>query len=150
MEQHPMEQQAADRHATSAYWALRIALGVVPIAAGLDKFTNLLTSWEAYLSPLAVKLIPVSPGAFMRAAGVIEVIVGLAILLGYARVFAWVATVWLALIALNLIVSGAHLDVAARDAVMATAAFALARLAAVHERVGARQGVAARPAAAHA
>jgi uncharacterized membrane protein YphA (DoxX/SURF4 family) len=30
------------KHEVSSYWALRIALGVVPIVAGLDKFTNLL------------------------------------------------------------------------------------------------------------
>lgn len=30
------------RQSLVAYWALRIALGVVPIVAGLDKFTNLL------------------------------------------------------------------------------------------------------------
>ena len=67
---------------TSAYWALRIALGVVPIAAGLDKFTNLLVDWERYLSPLAVKVLPVGPAVFMRAAGVVEVAVGRAFSLG--------------------------------------------------------------------
>ena len=69
----------------------------------------------------------------MRAAGVIEIVVGGAILLGYARVFAWVATVWLAAIALNLVVSGHFLDVAARDVAMAVSAYVLARLAPLHE-----------------
>ncbi|ACL63850.1 conserved hypothetical protein [Anaeromyxobacter dehalogenans 2CP-1] len=128
-----------------AYWALRIALGVVPIVAGLDKFTNLLADWAGYLSPLAVRLLPVSPAAFMRAAGVIEVIVGVGILSGRARTFGWIAMAWLAAIALNLIASGAFLDVAARDAVMAVAAFALARLAAVHEPVRARRATAVEP-----
>ncbi len=127
----------------SAYWALRIALGVVPIVAGLDKFTNLLADWPRYLSPLAVRLLPVSPAAFMRVAGVVEIVVGAAILLGFARIFAWVAMAWLAAIALQLISTGSFLDVAARDAVMATAAFALARLAQVHETARARVGVAA-------
>ncbi|GAO02215.1 DoxX family protein [Anaeromyxobacter sp. PSR-1] len=146
----------ADRdeiHGTApAYWALRIALGVVPIVAGLDKFTNLLADWAGYLSPLAVRLLPVSPAAFMRAAGVIEVIVGIGILAGRARTFGWIAMAWLAAIALNLIASGAFLDVAARDAVMAVAAFALARLAAVHEPLRARRPAGAvepQPTAAH-
>ena len=125
-----MEQ--TDRSA-SAYWALRVALGVVPIAAGLDKFTNLLADWQAYLSPVFARLIPFSPATFMHLAGIVEVVVGAAILLGFARVFAWVAMGWLAAIAVNLLSMGAYLDVAARDLVMATAAYALARLAQAHE-----------------
>jgi hypothetical protein len=31
-----------DKGIHSAYWALRVAYGVVPIVAELDKFTNLL------------------------------------------------------------------------------------------------------------
>ena len=122
-----------EKHMNSAHWALRIARGVVPIVAGLDKFTNLLTNWNMYLSPLAVRLLPVSPAVFMRACGVVEVVVGAAILLGHARIFGWVAMGWLAAIAVNLVSTGNFLDVAARDAVMAVAAFALAQLAQVHE-----------------
>lgn len=122
-----------EKHASTAYWALRIAFGVVPIVAGLDKFTNLLADWDMYLSPLAAQVLPVSPAVFMRAAGVVEVVVGATILLGHARVFGWVAMGWLAAIAVNLISSGNFLDVAARDAVMSVGAFALAQLAQVHE-----------------
>ncbi len=129
-----------ERHTASAYWALRVALGVVPIVAGLDKFTNLLANWPAYLSPLAARLVPFGPIAFMRIAGVVEIVVGAAILLGFARVFGWVAMVWLAAIALNLVTTGHYLDVAARDAVMATAAFARARLAPAFERARTREG----------
>ncbi len=128
-----------DRRLTSPYWALRLALGIVPIVAGLDKFLNLLTNWEQYLSPLAVRLLPVSPGVFMRAAGIIEILVGIAILAGLTRLGAYVACAWLALIAVELLTTGHFFDVAARDAVMATAAFALARLAEVAERSPARQ-----------
>lgn len=146
-----MEQN--ERNAASAYWALRVALGVVPIVAGLDKFTNLLANWERYLSPVFARLIPMSGGAFMRLAGIVEIVVGAAILLGFARVFAWVAMAWLAAIAVNLVSTGAYLDVAARDLVMATAAFALARLARVHEparlRIRRAEPAPTRPAAAH-
>lgn len=127
-----------DKRIESAYWALRVVFGVIPIAAGLDKFANLLTDWERYLSPLAARILPISPAHFMRLAGVIEILVGAAILLGYARVFAWVAGVWLAAIALNLLSTGHYFDVAARDVAMAVSAFALARLAPLHEPVSAR------------
>jgi uncharacterized membrane protein YphA (DoxX/SURF4 family) len=118
----------SDRHLTSPYWALRLAFGVVPIVAGVDKFFNLLTNWEQYLSPLAARLAPFGAGAFMRAAGVVEILVGIAILTRLTRLGAYVGCAWLALIAFNLLLGGHYLDVAARDAVMAVGAFTLARL----------------------
>lgn len=111
--------------------ALRIAYGVVPIVAGLDKFTNLLTDWTQYLSPLAARVLPVSPEAFMRVVGVVEVAVGVLVLSRLTRLGAAIASAWLAAIALNLVTSGRFLDVAARDAVMAVGAYALYRLAPV-------------------
>ncbi len=127
-----------DHRTENAYWALRLVFGVVPIVAGLDKFTNLLTDWTQYLSPLAVRLLPVSPRAFMGAVGIVEIVVGIGVLAGFARVFGWIAAVWLALIALNLLTTGKFLDVAARDAALAVSAFALARLAPLHEGVSVR------------
>jgi uncharacterized membrane protein YphA (DoxX/SURF4 family) len=122
-----------DKRLDLPYWALRIGLGIVPIVAGIDKFTNLLVQWQVYLSPLAVRLLPISPAAFMHAAGVVEIAVGLAILAGFTRSGGYVAAAWLAGIVLNLVASGAHLDVAARDAVMVIAAFTLGRLTEVRE-----------------
>lgn len=112
----------------SSWWALRIGLGVGPFLAGLDKFFNLLTKWDQYLNPLALRLIPVDPSTFMRGVGVIEMIVGLAILTRWTRLGAYVAAAWLVGIALNLITMGAFLDVAVRDLLIALAAFTLARL----------------------
>lgn len=141
-----------EKRLDSAFWALRVAFGVVPIVAGLDKFTNLLADWAGYLSPLATRMLPVAPATFMHLAGIVEVLVGLTILSAFTRIGAWVATIWLGLIALNLISSGHHLDVAARDAVMAVGAFALAQLAAVREQVRSRATphTQPRPAGAHA
>ena len=65
---------------TSAWWALRIALGVGPFLAGLDKFFHLLADWTMYLSPLAEKILPIPGPVFMKIVGVVEMIVGLAIL----------------------------------------------------------------------
>jgi uncharacterized membrane protein YphA (DoxX/SURF4 family) len=129
-----------------AYWALRLVFGVVPIVAGLDKFTNLLADWQGYLSPLAVRLLPVSPGAFMALVGVVEVVVGIGVLAGHARVFGWVAAAWLLGIAMNLLAGGRFLDVAARDVALAVAAAALAKLAPLHERAVALTPTEAEPA----
>ena len=128
-----------DHKTETAYWALRITFGVIPIVAGLDKFTNLLTDWAGYLSPFAVRLLPVSPHAFMMAVGIVEIVVGVGVLSGRARVFAWIAAIWLLAIAVNLLATGQFLDVAARDVALAVSAFALAQLAPAHELAAARQ-----------
>jgi uncharacterized membrane protein YphA (DoxX/SURF4 family) len=124
-----------DHRTENAYWALRITFGVITIVAGLDKFTNLLANWEGYLSPIAVRLLPVSPHTFMMAVGIIEIIVGIGVISGHARVFGWIAGAWLLGIALNLLTTGHFLDVAARDVALAVSAFVLAELAPAHERV---------------
>ena len=117
-----------DKRIDSAYWALRIAYGAVPVVAGLDKFTNLLVDWKTYLSPLLERLLPVSPAAFMHAVGVVEIAVGVLVLFAATRLGAWLAAAWLACIAVNILTSGHHLDVAVRDLVMALGAYTLARL----------------------
>lgn len=117
----------ADR-LTSAWWALRIGIGGAAFLAGLDKFFNILANWPAYLSPAVAHILPVSAGTFMHAAGIIEMIVGLAILGGLTRVGAYVAGAWLIGIALNLVATGHFFDIAVRDVEMAIAAFTLARL----------------------
>lgn len=126
-----------DQRLNSTWWALRIALGVAPFLAGLDKFFNLLANWTMYLNPLALRVVPVAPGTFMRAVGVVEMIVGIAILTRWTRLAAYVAAVWLACIALNLITMGAFLDVAVRDLLIAVAAFSLARLTEVRQAAAA-------------
>jgi len=123
---------ALDKSLTSAWWALRIGLGAAAFLAGLDKFFNLLTVWTHYLNPIATEIVPLSPDAFMRAVGVIEMVVGLAILTRWTRLGAYVAMAWLTAIALNLVLMGAYFDVAVRDLEMAIAAFTLARLTEAH------------------
>lgn len=113
-------------HLNQPYWMLKIAFGVVPIVAGLDKFTNLLTSWEQYLSPVVGQLIPA--GLFMRAVGVIEIVAGVLVLSKLTRLGAYVVAAWLVAIALNLLSTGRFLDVAVRDLVMSVGAFTLAKL----------------------
>jgi uncharacterized membrane protein YphA (DoxX/SURF4 family) len=124
-----------DQRLNSSWWALRIALGLAPFLAGLDKFFNLLTKWTMYLNPLALRVVPVAPETFMRAVGVIEMIVGIAILTRWTRLGAYVAAAWLVCIALNLVSMGAFLDVAVRDLLIAVAAFSLARLTEVRVSV---------------
>ncbi|MDP4263246.1 MAG: hypothetical protein Q8941_12025 [Bacteroidota bacterium] len=106
---------------------LKYTYGLVPIVAGLDKFTNLLAHWDSYLSVSEVNMLPFSPATFMSVVGVIEIIAGILVLLR-PYIGGFVVMAWLALIALSLIFSGQYLDVAVRDLVMAIGAFSLARL----------------------
>jgi len=117
-----------DSRLDHSWWVLRIGLGVGPFLAGLDKYFNLLTNWTGYISPLALKILPLSGQTFMHVVGVIEMIVGLAILTKWTRVGAYVASAWLVVIALNLVSTGTFFDIAVRDVEMALAAFVLARM----------------------
>lgn len=105
---------------------LKYTYGLVPIVAGVDKFTNLLTDWQDYLSPSLANMLPFSPGTFLSIVGIIEIAAGILVLLR-PRVGAYVVMAWLVAIAITLIFSG-HLDIAVRDLVMAVGAFALGQL----------------------
>ena len=121
-----------DYRLNTPWIALRFGIGLTATLAGIDKFFNLLANWSSYLSPIAKGLLPVSPGTFMGMVGVIEIAVGLAILTGWTRLGAYVASAWLLGVAANLVTAG-FFDVAVRDVVMSLAAFTLARLAEVRE-----------------
>jgi uncharacterized membrane protein YphA (DoxX/SURF4 family) len=116
------------RELNSAYWALRIAFGLGPLLAGLDKFTNILVNWEKYLSPVATRQLPVSALTFMHIVGVVEIIVGLGVLFGATRLFGYIAMIWLWCIAANLISTGTNYDIAVRDILLGISAYALARV----------------------
>ena len=106
---------------------LKITYGVVPIVAGLDKFTNLLTDWSAYLRPAMKAMLPVDALLFMKIVGIIEIIAGIIVLVR-PLTGAWIVMIWLICIALQLILGGNYFDVAVRDLVMAVGAFALVQL----------------------
>lgn len=133
------------QHRDHARALLKLVFGLVPIAAGLDKFLNLLTQWDQYLNPIAAQLLPVSPSIFMEIAGIIEIAVGVAILTKWTKAGAYIASAWLVLIALNLLASGAYLDVAVRDLVMAAGAYTLGHLTAAAESAEPAFGDAANP-----
>ena len=106
---------------------LRLIYGVVPIVAGLDKFTNFLTDWEQYLHPGIANMLPFSPHTFMIIVGIIEIVAGIIVLMK-PQVGAFIVSAWLVLIALQLLAGGHFLDVAVRDLVMAIGAFTLGRI----------------------
>lgn len=117
------------RETNQAYILLRLVYGLVPLAAGADKFFNLLVDWESYLSPLTERLLPIAPASFMMIVGVVEMAVGGLVLAGNSRLGARLAAGWLLLIAANLLLAG-RFDIAVRDIAMAAGAWSLNLLAA--------------------
>jgi uncharacterized membrane protein YphA (DoxX/SURF4 family) len=117
----------------TAWWALRLGLGIGPIIAGLDKYFNKLADWQMYLSPLATKVIPVSPATFMHIAGVIEIVAGIVVLTRWTKFGGYLVMAWLLGIAINLLTMGMFYDLAVRDVEIAIGAFALAQLSAARE-----------------
>jgi uncharacterized membrane protein YphA (DoxX/SURF4 family) len=120
--------QGFEKGLNSAWWALRVGLGLGPFLAGLDKFFNILTDWKMYLSPFFEHLLPMSAGTFMHVVGIVEMIVGLAILIRWTRLGSYVACAWLVAIAINLVTTGMFYDLAVRDVEIAIGAYTLARL----------------------
>lgn len=113
---------------------MRWTYGLVPIVSGADKFTNLLTDWTQYLSPLATRVVPVKPRTFMRAVGLIEIAAGALVLKRRtSRLGAYVVGGWLAAIAANLVIKRSNYDVAVRDLVMGIGAVSLARMLKIRE-----------------
>jgi len=106
---------------------LKLTFGIVPIVAGLDKFTNILTNWPDYLGASFKSMLPMDAGTFMKVVGIIEIIAGIIVLLR-TLVGAYVVMAWLICIALQLILFTHYYDVAVRDPVMAISAFTLAQL----------------------
>ena len=106
---------------------LKLTFGLVPIVAGADKFTNLLTDWSQYLHPSLASMLPFSPHVFMMIVGIIEICAGILVLVK-TNIGAYVVSAWLVLIALSLLARGKFLDVAVRDLVMAIGAYSLAKI----------------------
>jgi hypothetical protein len=115
-----------------AYKLLHVGFTIAPIVAGLDKFFDVLTNWDAYLAPIANRVLLGHGHAFMLVVGVIEIIAGIGVAL-QPRIFSYVVAVWLLGIIVNLLLIPPssplpHYDVALRDFGLFLGALALGRL----------------------
>jgi uncharacterized membrane protein YphA (DoxX/SURF4 family) len=116
----------------SAWWTLKIALGLLIFLTGLDKFFGLLTNWADYLNPaLAGGSIP--PDLLMKGAGVLEMLLGFAILTRWTKLGSYVVAVWFVAIAASLVTTGKLYDVAVDYVALSLVAFTLGRLTEVRD-----------------
>jgi hypothetical protein len=115
-----------------AYKLLHVGFTVAPIVAGVDKFFDVLVDWDAYLAPVANRVLAGHGHAFMLFVGVVEIVAGIAVALR-PRIFSYVVAAWLLGIIVNLLLIPPsnpipHYDVALRDFGLLLGALALGRL----------------------
>lgn len=139
-----MPTHTMDRRLNAAWWALRLALGIGPILAGLDKYFNRLTDWTMYLSPLATKVVPLTPATFMHCVGAVEIVAGIIVLSRFTRVGSVIVGLWLLGIVVNLLTTGMFYDLAVRDVEIAVGAFALFQITTFREAQQAQTPAASR------
>ena len=125
----------AERPAHQAFTLMRIGFALLPILAGLDKFTHFLTNWDQYLAPAVERLLPVSGHTFMLFVGVVEMAAAVLVAVR-PRIGAYVVVAWLVGIIVNLLLIPGYFDVALRDFGLALGALALARLSEEFTDVG--------------
>lgn len=123
-----MENKIERKDIEGVFNLLKYTFVIVPIVAGADKFSNLLTQWDQYVNPTFAEMLPFSTSTFMMIAGVVEIIAGL-IVLKKPQIGGYIVAGWLVCIALSLLAGFNYVDVAVRDLVMAIAAFSMAQLA---------------------
>lgn len=124
--------RARNDPAYGAFVLLRIGFTVLPIVMGIDKFTNVLTTWEDYLAPWIVDLSPLGAQQVMSVVGVIEIVAGIAVAVK-PRYAAYIVAAWLAGIVIDLLSYPGFYDVALRDVGLLLAALTLGRLASVYD-----------------
>ena len=117
-----------------AFTLLRTAFTIAPIAFGVDKFFDVLTTWEQYLAGPFNDIIPGSAHQAMLMVGVVEIVAGLLVAVR-PDLGAYVVAAWLAGIIVNLLLVPGFYDVALRDFGLLVAALALARLAGEQRRL---------------
>ena len=115
-----------------AFWLLRVAFTVAPIAFGLDKFFNVMVDWPTYLAPWINDIAPGSAQDFMYFVGAVEIVAGL-IVAFKPRYGAYVVAAWLGGIIVNLLTYSDYYDIALRDFGLMLGALTLARLASVYD-----------------
>ena len=130
---YPIEHQAAYH----AYRILHVGFFVAPLIAGVDKFFHKLVNWDMYLSPFVSRLVQGHDHTFMQVVGVIEIVAAIGVLLK-PRFFAYVVSIWLLGIIVNLLLCHQFYDIALRDFGLSLGALALGRLAAEFDHPQAR------------
>jgi len=126
---YPIEHRAAYH----AYQILHLGFFLAPLIAGIDKFFDKLVNWDMYLSPFVLRMVHGHDHTFMQVVGVIEVVAAIGVLIK-PRFFAYIVSIWLLGIIVNLLLIPGYYDIALRDFGLSLGALALGRLATRFEK----------------
>jgi len=121
--------QTEHQAAYHAYQILHFGFFLAPLIAGIDKFFHKLVEWDMYLAPFVSRQLHGHDHTFMQVVGVIEIIAAIGVLIK-PRFFAYVVSIWLLGIIVNLLLCHQFYDIALRDFGLSLGALALGRLAA--------------------
>ena len=117
-----------DSSAYRAFRCLQAGYILLPILAGVDKFTRFMADWDMYLASPVARMLPVRGDVFMYGVGVVEILAGLLVAIR-PRIGAWVVAAWLCAIVVNLLLPPGYYDIALRDIGLIFGASALGLLA---------------------
>jgi hypothetical protein len=120
-------------YSRQAYQILHFGFTASPILFGLDKFLNLMTTWNNYLAPWIVRIVG-NAHAFMYAIGGVEIVAGILVWFK-PRWGSYVVALWLLGIIVNLLTFPGFYDVALRDFGLILGALALGRLSEMYQNV---------------
>lgn len=120
----------SDMSLRGAWNALRFTYGIGFVVLGVDKFFNFITDWQIYLWQELPTAFGVDATMLVYAAGVVEIVAGLAILSRFARAGGYILGTWLLLVVANLVLRGNFWEVAISQLMIAVGAYTFAQLTA--------------------
>jgi hypothetical protein len=123
------------KHFLRSWWMLKVTYSLLFIAAGADKFLNLVTHWEKYLSPSILNILPMSASQFLHLFGIVEICIGILTLTIMTRFGAYLMAISLSLVVIDLLTRMTDFDIIVRDIVIIVGALVLAQLTELHEEL---------------
>jgi hypothetical protein len=112
-----------------AYQILYYGYIALFVVAGFDKFLRLMTSWDNLAAPGIAATLHLSTGSLSVVAGVVELLIAAGVALK-PRIGSWMATIWLWLVIINLLVLQGHFEMLLLTAALSVAGVAFTRLSA--------------------
>src|SRR3989344_9074436 len=94
--------ELSQNHKKIASLILVIFFSLTLIAAGLDKFFNILDNWVNFLNPKLLPF-PIAPSLFMKFVGIFEVLLGLSLFTRWRKTASYIVAIWFILISINLL-----------------------------------------------
>ena len=141
-------------HVNQSWMLLKVTYGLFFLIIGVDKFFNVITSWSKLIHPIIFQKLSdmsVQMDHSMMILGAFEIVIGLLILTQMTRIGAYIAAIYLFVVAFNLLamgtistanyalIAGPFTDVALKDIVLGIGALVLAYLTTIHTEIYAKK-----------